>query len=64
MQVLLFQKLGDTIFMVRQIQKKYIRKGGNLFLALADLEKALIGFMEWFPGGPYKKLDCMHGLCV
>ena len=54
LQVVLAPKFGfmkckgttDTIFIVRQMQKKFTAKGKKLYFGFVDLEKTLIGLQE------------------
>ena len=41
----------DAIFIVQQVQEKFLTKNKELWMAFIDLEKALIGFHEMLYGG-------------
>ena len=64
MQATTISETGRYNFHHKTNSEKYIKKCRNLYFALVDLQKALIGFIEWFSGGPYRKLDYANRLCV
>ena len=52
----------DAIFILRQLQEKYLAKQKVLYFAFVDLEKALTVFLERSFGGLFEQLALRNGL--
>ena len=48
---------ADAIFILRQLQEKYLHKKKNIYFTIADAEKALIVYHVMFFGGQYRNLE-------
>ena len=51
----------DAIFILRQLQEKYMAKNKKLYFAFVDLEKPLTEYLERFCGGHYAKWALKSG---
>ena len=51
----------DAIFIVRQLQEKYLAKKKDLWMAFIDLEKALIGCRVRYCGGRCERWKSRNG---
>ena len=53
----------DAIFVVRQLQEKYLAANKRLYMAFVDLEKRLIEYLGRSSGGRWENLVWRSGLC-
>ena len=53
----------DAIFVVRQLQEKYLAANNRLYMAFVDLEKHLSEYLGRSSGGRWENLSWRSGLC-
>ena len=53
----------DAIFVVRQLQEKYLAANKRLYMAFVDPEKALMEYLRRSSGGRWENLVWRSGLC-